>query len=300
VLKIKIHKLQLNNPILTASGTFGYADEFKKMLDLEKVGGAVLKGLTMNPKKGNPPPRIAETPCGMLNSVGLQNVGVHDFIKKKLPLLKNIKLPLIANVAGESEEENSKIVRALENAEQIKAIELNVSCPNVKQGGMIFGTNPKLLSRLVKVVRNNTTKTLIVKLSPNVTDITEMAKIAESEGADVISAINTLLGMAIDINKRKPVLSNVFGGLSGPAVKPVGLRVIWQLYESVKIPLIGIGGILTYKDVLEYIFAGASAVQVGTANFVNTRAAEKIATDLENYCKKNNISNIKNLIGVAH
>ena len=300
MLKIKIHKLQLNNPILTASGTFGYADEFKKMLDLEKVGGAVLKGLTMNPKKGNPPPRIAETPCGMLNSVGLQNVGVHDFIKKKLPLLKNIKLPLIANVAGESEEENSKIVRALENAEQIKAIELNVSCPNVKQGGMIFGTNPKLLSRLVKVVRNNTTKTLIVKLSPNVTDITEMAKIAESEGADVISAINTLLGMAIDINKRKPVLSNVFGGLSGPAVKPVGLRVIWQLYESVKIPLIGIGGILTYKDVLEYIFAGASAVQVGTANFVNTRAAEKIATDLENYCKKNNISNIKNLIGVAH
>lgn len=300
MLKIKIHKLQLNNPILTASGTFGYADEFKKMLDLEKLGGAVLKGLTLNPKKGNPPPRITETPCGMLNAVGLQNVGVHDFIKKKLPLLQNIKLPLIANVAGESEEENIAIVRVLENVKQIKAIELNVSCPNVKQGGMIFGTNPKLLSRLVKVVRNHTKKTLIVKLSPNVTDITEMAKIVESEGADAISAINTLLGMAIDVNKRKPVLSNVFGGLSGPAVKPVGLRVIWQIYESVKIPLIGIGGISTYKDVLEYIFAGASAVQVGTANFMNTRTSEKIAIDLENYCKKNNISNINNLIGVAH
>jgi len=300
VLKIKIHKLQLNNPILTASGTFGYADEFKSLLDLEKLGGAVLKGLTLNPKKGNPPTRIAETPCGMLNAVGLQNVGVHDFIEKKLPLLKNVKLPLIANVAGESEEENIEIVRALDNTEQIKAIELNVSCPNVKQGGMIFGTNPNLLSRLVKVVRTHTKKTLIVKLSPNVTDITEMGKIAESEGADVISAINTLLGMAIDVNKRKPVLSNVFGGLSGPAVKPVGLRVIWQLYESVKIPLIGIGGISSYKDVLEYIYAGASAVQVGTANFVNTRAAEEIATDLENYCKKNNIANINNLVGAAH
>lgn len=300
MLKIKIHKLQLNNPILTASGTFGYADEFRRMLDLEKLGGAVLKGLTLHPKKGNLPPRITETPCGMLNAVGLQNVGVHDFIKEKLPLLKNIKLPLIANVAGESEVENIEIVRALENFEQIKAIELNVSCPNVKQGGMIFGTNPKLLSRLVKVVRNHTKKTLIVKLSPNVTDITEMAKIAESEGADAISAINTLLGMAIDVNKQKPVLSNVFGGLSGPAVKPVGLRVVWQIYESVKIPLIGIGGISTYKDVLEYILAGASAVQVGTANFVNTRASETIATDLENYCKKNNISNINNLIGAAH
>ena len=300
MLKIKIHKLQLNNPILTASGTFGYADEFKSLLDLEKLGGAVLKGLTLNPKKGNPPTRIAETPCGMLNAVGLQNVGVHDFIEKKLPLLKNVKLPLIANVAGESEEENIEIVRALDNTEQIKAIELNVSCPNVKQGGMIFGTNPNLLSRLVKVVRTHTKKTLIVKLSPNVTDITEMGKIAESEGADVISAINTLLGMAIDVNKRKPVLSNVFGGLSGPAVKPVGLRVIWQLYESVKIPLIGIGGISSYKDVLEYIYAGASAVQVGTANFVNTRAAEEIATDLENYCKKNNIANINNLVGAAH
>jgi dihydroorotate dehydrogenase (NAD+) catalytic subunit len=299
ILQQTVCGMIFQNPIIAASGTFGYGDEFKDIIDVNSLGGIVLKGLTLEPREGNPVTRLMETPSGMLNSVGLQNIGVERFIREKGPYLKSLKSVVIANVAGGSVEENVGIFQKLEALEAIGCYELNVSCPNVKHGGMMFGSDPDLLREVVSAVRRITARKIIVKLSPNVTDIAEMARVAEGEGADMISAINTLLGMAISIKDRKPVLANITGGLSGPAIKPVGLRAVWQIASVVKIPVIGMGGIMDHKDVLEYILAGASLVQVGTANFVKTDISSSLIKDLKAWCQKEGVQSISSLVGAA-
>ncbi|MFC2087515.1 dihydroorotate dehydrogenase [Bacteroidota bacterium] len=296
-LEVTIGKTKLKNPVLTASGTFGYGEEFEDFLNIDELGGIIVKATTASHREGNKPPRMAETASGMLNSVGLQNKGVDYFIGHIYPRIQKYKTCLFVNVAGSTVDEYVEVAEKLNDLTNLAGIELNISCPNVKKGGMSFGTHPETTRQVVKSVRKVYSKTLVVKLSPNVTGITEFALIAQDEGADSISLINTLLGMAIDIKSKKPVLSTITGGLSGPAVKPVALRMVWQCSKVVEIPVIGIGGIMNATDAIEFMLAGASAIQVGTANFIDPCVSVKICQDLEKYLNLNNISSISDLVG---
>jgi len=295
--EIKIGHLELKNPVMTASGTFGYGPEFEDFYDINLLGGIVVKGTTGKPRQGNPYPRMAETPSGMLNAVGLQNKGVDGFINEIYPRIKHYKTAILVNVSGSTIDEYIEVAEKINDLENIPGIELNISCPNVKEGGMAFGTSCPSAIAVTKAVREVYKKTLIVKLSPNVTDIAEMAKAVEGSGADGVSLINTLLGMAIDAEKRKPILSTITGGLSGPAVKPVALRMVWQTYKAVKIPIIGLGGIMTATDAIEFILAGASAIQIGTANFIDPAIAPKVILGIEDYMERHNIADLSSLVG---
>lgn len=295
-ISVNINKIEMKNPVMTASGTFGYGEEFADFVELDKLGAIVLKGITLEPSCGNPPPRIVETPAGMLNAIGLQNVGVDRLLGEKLPYLRQFDLPVIANINGTQIDEYVEIARRLD-CEDVAGIEVNISCPNVKHGGMSFGVDTELTAQVVENVRKATKLPLIVKLSPNVTDIAKIAKSAENAGADAISCINTLLGMAIDAKTHKPTLANVTGGLSGPAIKPIALRMAWEVYNAVKIPIIGMGGIMTAEDAIEFIIAGASAVAVGTANFVDPRATIKIVEGIEEFFLEYGIKEIDELVG---
>ncbi|WP_435308947.1 dihydroorotate dehydrogenase [Sebaldella termitidis] len=300
-LKMNFAGLDLENPIMTASGCFGFGLEYKDYFDPNELGAVLIKGLTPEPREGNYGIRIAETPAGMLNSVGLENPGIDYFERETAPLLeRELKVPVIANINGKILEEYIEIAERAEAIDVIKAIELNISCPNVKDGGMAFGANPDMAAKVTREVRKVTKKPLIVKLSPNVTDIAGIAKLVEAEGADALSLINTLLGMSIDINKKKPLLGNIFGGLSGPAVKPVALRMVYQVSNAVSIPLLGMGGISTAEDALEFFMAGASAISVGTGFFQNPLAAVEIKQGLISYCTENNLSNINEIVAYAH
>lgn len=296
-LRVNIGSLELQNPVMTASGTFGYAREFEHLVNLHRLGGIIVKGISLEPRPGNPPQRIAETPCGMLNAIGLQNVGVDRFITEKIPYLKGIGVPVVVNILGDSVNEYQLITERLVGVEGIAALEVNISCPNVKKGGVAFGSQPKLAAAVTEAVKKAADVPVMVKLSPNVTDIAEMAKAVEDGGADSISLINTLIGMAIDLEKKKPVLANVIGGLSGPAIKPVALRMVYQTAAAVKIPVIGIGGIETAEDALEFMLAGASAVQVGTANFVNPKVSEELVDGISDYVKMQKLQSVRELIG---
>ncbi len=298
-LKVNLGKLRLKNPVMTASGTFGYGEEYSEFIDINKLGAVVVKGLSLKPKQGNPPPRIVETPAGMLNAIGLQNIGIENFINKKLPFLKQFDTPVIVNFFGDSIAEYVKAAGILNSAKGIHALEMNISCPNKQAGWSIFGTDPKVTFKVVSQVRKATDLTLIVKLSPNVTDIGLMAKTAEDAGADAVSLINTLTGMAIDIKSRKPKLANITGGLSGPAVRPVAVRMVWECYKTVKIPVIGMGGILSAEDAIEFILAGASAVAVGTGNFINPRTTMDIMEGIECFMADNGIKSVKELTGAV-
>ena len=292
--------LTIKNPVMTASGTFGYGTEYTDFIDLARLGGIVVKGTTLHLREGNPYPRMAETPSGMLNAVGLQNKGVDYFIEHIYPTISNYDTAVIVNVSGSQIEDYITTAERLNALAHIPAIELNISCPNVKEGGMAFGVTCAGASSVVRAVRAVYDKTLIVKLSPNVTDITEIARAVEAEGADAISMINTLLGMAIDAEKRRPVLSTITGGLSGPAVKPVALRMVWQTAQVVNIPIIGMGGIATATDAIEFLLAGATAIEVGTYNFVDPTATIQIVEGIENYMLRHSFSNITELIGTLN
>ncbi|MGA7826171.1 MAG: dihydroorotate dehydrogenase [Geobacteraceae bacterium] len=296
-LSVNIAGISLRNPIMTASGTFGYGEEFAEYVDLEKIGALITKGLSLKPKAGNAMPRIVETPGGMLNAIGLQNVGIDAFIEKKVPFLRTISTPVIVNFFGNTVEEYAALAEKLDAIPEVAGIEVNISCPNVKHGGIVFGTEPKAAYSVVSAVRSSTIKPLIVKLSPNVTDIVEMAAACAEAKADALSLINTITGMSIDIKTRRPSLANVTGGLSGPAIKPVALRMVWQVSRAVKLPIIGIGGITCVTDVLEFLLAGATAVQVGTANFLSPSASQQIVEDLKAYLFDNGIDDVKELIG---
>jgi len=296
-IRVNIGGVELKNPVMTASGTFGYAREFEHLVDLNRLGGIIVKGLSLEPSKGNPPPRIVETPCGMLNAIGLENVGIAAFVKEKLPFLKGLETPIFVNFYGKNISEYSELAARLDDIEDVSGIEVNISCPNVKSGGMAFGAYPDSASEVVRAVRDRTEKPLMVKLSPNVTDITEIARSVEAEGADSISLINTINGMAIDIETRRPKLANITGGLSGPAIKPVALRMVWQTAQIVKIPVIGVGGIMTAKDALEFLIAGAVAVQVGTANFINPYATIDIIEGIEAFLIEREIDDLADIIG---
>lgn len=295
-LSVDIAGLKLKNPVIAASGTFGFGREYSRYFDLSRLGGISVKGLTLEPRKGNEPPRIAETPGGILNSVGLQNPGVHAFIRDEIPFLRKYDTAIIANVAGNTVDDYCSMVEILSDAD-IDAIELNVSCPNVKKGCLLFGSTPSGVSEITGAVRRLCRKPLIVKLSPNVTDITQIALAAEASGADCVSLINTILGMVIDIDTRKPVLANRMGGLSGPAVKPVAVRMVYQAAKAVKIPVIGMGGISGGNDAVEFILAGASAVMVGTAGFVNPCVWVETVDGIQAYMKKNGFQRVSNLKG---
>lgn len=294
-LSVNIGKLHLANPILLASGTCGYGQELAPFLDINILGGIVVKGISLEPMEGNPRPRIVETPCGLLNSIGLENVGLKVFLKEKLPWLRQLDTRIIVNVLGKNLEEYRTIVQKLDQVDGIDAIELNISCPNVAAGGVAFGTNPAEAARITRASRKVTSLPLIIKLSPNVTDITSIAKAVESEGADAVSLINTILGMAIDINKRRPVLSRRTGGLSGPAIKPIALRMVWDCVRAVNIPVIGIGGIASAEDALEFLIAGAKAVQIGTANLIDPGTAARVLQGIKTYLNQHDISNIEEL-----
>jgi len=296
-LGFNIGDLHFKNPVLTASGTFGYGSEFDDFLDVSKLGGIIVKGTTLEPREGNDTPRMAETPSGMLNSVGLQNKGI-DYLEKHIyPRISKYKTNVIVNINGSYIKDYVTLAERINSLSKIPAIELNISCPNVKMGGMAFGIDPTSTRKVVKAVRAVYSKKLIVKLSPNVTDILEFARIAEEEGADSVSLINTLLGMAVDINGMKPSISTVTGGLSGPAVKPVALRMVWQVARAVKIPVIGIGGIMNADDAIEFFLAGASAIQVGTASFIDPRASVKILDGIEQYLERKGFSDISEIVG---
>lgn len=296
-LSVNLAGIPLRNPVMTASGTFGYGEEFAGYMDLEKIGAIVTKGLSLRPRAGNPMPRIVETAGGMLNAIGLQNVGIDAFIEHKTPFFRSISTPVIVNFFGNTVEEYAELAARLDSVPEVSGVEINISCPNVKHGGIVFGTDPKAAFSVVRAVRESTGKPVIAKLSPNVTDIVEMALACAEAGADSLSLINTITGMAIDLQKRRPRLSNVTGGLSGPAVKPVALRMVWQVYQAVKVPIIGIGGIVTAIDALEFMVAGATAVQVGTANFMTPDASQRIAEDMERYLKENGVRDVKEMIG---
>jgi dihydroorotate dehydrogenase (NAD+) catalytic subunit len=298
-MKISIGSLRLRNPVMTASGTFGYGEEYGSLVNLHRLGAIIVKGISLLPRQGTPPPRIAETACGMLNAIGLENVGLESFLSEKLPFLQGINTPLIVNILGDTVQDYQQLAARLDEEEKVAALEVNISCPNVKQGGVAFGTDPGMAHAVTKGVRQHFSRPVIVKLSPNVTDITGIARAAEEAGADAVSLINTVLGMAIDIKSCQPKLANIFGGLSGPAIKPIGLRMVWQVAECVSIPIIGIGGITTPEDAIEYILAGACAVQVGTTNFINPRATEEIIQGIGAYLVENKMASIQDLIGRA-
>jgi dihydroorotate dehydrogenase (NAD+) catalytic subunit len=295
-LKVTIGEWTVKNPIMTASGTFGYGEEFTPYVNLEDLGAIVVKGISLEPRRGNPPPRIVETPCGMLNAIGLENVGVAKFISEKIPLFNKYKTDFIVNILGDSVSEYSALAERLDDS-PVAAIEVNISCPNVKKGGVAFGVDPKMAYEVTKAVKEKTTKPVIIKLSPNVTDISVMALAAEEGGADAVSLINTLLGMAIDSTTRRPRLANIVGGLSGPAIKPIALRMVWQASSVVNIPVIGIGGIRTVEDVVEFMLAGASAVEVGTANLIDPSVSGQLVENLKDYLHQNNITEVTELIG---
>ena len=296
-LKVKIHELELQNPVTTASGTFGNGEEFTDFIDLNKLGGIFVKGLTLKNREGNPYPRMAETASGMLNAVGLQNKGIDNFIKNIYPRIKDYNTQIIPNINGSVVEDYIAVAEKVNEVEGIDAIELNISCPNVKEGGMAFGVSCPSAIAVTQAIRDVYKKTLIVKLSPNVTDITEIAKGVEGAGADAVSLVNTFLGMAIDVNKRKPILSTVTGGLSGPAIKPIALRMVWQVYNAVKIPVLGIGGIMNAADAIEFILAGSTAIQIGTANFIDPQISVKVLEGISSYCKDTGVIDINELIG---
>jgi len=296
-LRVNIGSLEITNPVMTASGTFGYAREFENLMNLSRLGAVIVKGISLNPRPGNPPPRIVETACGMLNSIGLQNVGVDRFISEKMSYLAGLNIPVIVNILGDSLEEYQEITKRLAGVPGVSGIEVNISCPNVKKGGVAFGTDPSMAAAVTAAVKERADVPVMVKLSPNVSDITLVARAVEDSGADSISLINTLIGMAVDLKSRRPVLANVFGGLSGPAIKPVALRMVYQVASSVSIPVIGIGGIETAEDALEFLLAGASAIQVGTANFINPRASEDVVEGIGDYVMAEKLPSVRSLIG---
>ena len=296
-LRTSIGKLELANPVMTASGTFGYGTEFADFVDLDRLGGVIVKGTTLHHREGNPYPRMAETPSGMLNAVGLQNKGVDYFCEKIYPTIKDYKTNMIVNVSGSAIEDYMATAERINALENIPAIELNISCPNVKQGGMAFGVTAKGAEEVVSAVRKAYDKTLIVKLSPNVTDITEIARAAEAAGADSVSLINTMLGMAIDAERRRPVLSTITGGMSGPAVKPIALRMVWQVAKAVGIPVVGLGGISNATDAIEFLLAGASAIEVGTANFMDPAVTGKIVDGINEYLDRHGFASVRDIIG---
>lgn len=296
-LRVKIGNLDLKNPVMTASGTFGYGEEFADFIDINQLGGILVKGTTLNPREGNNYPRMAETPSGMLNAVGLQNKGVKHFVDVINPKLRDLNTAVIVNVNGSTIDEYVQTATAINELDNIPAIELNISCPNVKEGGMSFGVSPTHAAAVVKAVRDVYKKTMIVKLSPNVTDIAEIARVAEANGADSISLINTLLGMAINAETRKPLLSTITGGLSGPCVKPIALRMVWQVAQAVKVPVIGMGGIMNAADAIEFMLAGASAIQIGTANFVEPTVTIDVLRGIEAYMERHGIESISDIIG---
>lgn len=296
-LSVNIASLKLRNPIMLASGTVGYGNEIAEFIDLNRIGAIVTKSLSLKPRKGNPRQRITETPAGMLNAIGLANVGVEVFLKEKIPFLKKYEVPLICNIAASTVEEYVECTRILKGEETIKAFEINVSCPNVKEGGLQFGNNLSAVGKVTEKVRAVTNKPLIIKLSPNVSYIHEFAKVVKDSGGDAVSAINTLVGTAFNIFTRKPKIQNVFAGLSGPAIKPIALAKVLEIHQKVDIPIIGIGGIMNWKDVVEFMIVGASAVQIGTLNFIDPTAPLKIIEELENYCQQMNITKISELTG---
>lgn len=299
-LNVNIGSLSLKNPVLTASGTFGYGIEFSDFIDLERLGGFIVKGTTLEPRQGNDYPRMAETPSGMLNAVGLQNKGVDYFIDHIYPEIRHLDSKIIVNVSGATPDDYAEVCRRIAERTSIEAVEINISCPNVKQGGMAFGTTTAGASQVTKAVRAAFPGMVIVKLSPNVTDVTEIARAVEAEGADAVSLINTLMGMAIDVERMRPCLSTVTGGLSGPAVRPVAVRMVWQTAKAVSIPVIGLGGIMTGRDALEFILAGATAVEIGTANFIDPAVTVKVIEYIEEFCDRHGVKDINELIGVIN
>ena len=296
-LKVKLGKIELQNPIMTASGTFGYGEEFADLIDLNELGGMCIKGTTKEERQGNPMPRIYETASGMLNAIGFQNVGLDRFISEKYPYLRKLKAKTFVNMTANSVEEFGELAKKLDELEDIGGVEVNISCPNIKAGGINMGTDPIMAAKVVEEVRKNTKHHVMVKLTPNVTDIKVIARAVEDSGADSISLINTLVGMAVDIKTRGPRIKNVIAGLSGPAIKPVALRLTWEAAKTVKIPVVGMGGISTYEDALEFLMVGATAVQVGTANFYNPKATIEILEGIKNYMAENKIEDIKEIIG---
>lgn len=299
-LNVNIGSLSLKNPVLTASGTFGYGIEFSDFIDLERLGGFIVKGTTLEPRQGNDYPRMAETPSGMLNAVGLQNKGVDYFIDHIYPEIRHLDSKIIVNISGATPDDYAEVCRRIAERTSIEAVEINISCPNVKQGGMAFGTTTAGASQVTKAVRAAFPGMVIVKLSPNVTDVTEIARAVEAEGADAVSLINTLMGMAIDVERMRPCLSTVTGGLSGPAVRPVAVRMVWQTAKAVSIPVIGLGGIMTGRDALEFILAGATAVEIGTANFIDPAVTVKVIEYIEEFCDRHGVKDINELIGAIN
>lgn len=296
-LSVIITGVKFSNPVLVASGTFGYGEEYGKLIDLSKLGGIVCKSVTLLPREGNPPPRTVETPCGMLNAIGLTNIGVDRFIQEKLPFLQKQKTRIIVNIAGRTIEEYVEVVQRLNRCKGIDMLEINISCPNVKEGGLAFGAKCETAHACIKQTKDNSRFPIIAKLSPNVTDIVEIAQSVEDAGADAISLINTLVGMAIDVEKRKPILGNITGGLSGPAIKPVALAMVWKVAKAVKVPVIGLGGIMNTQDAVEFLLAGACMIQIGTANFVDPQTSVKIVNGLNGYLKEKKIARITDLVG---
>ena len=296
-LAVDLGPLHLKNPVMAASGTFGYGQEYADFVPPERLGAIVVKGISLEPRSGNPPPRIWETSGGMLNSIGLQNVGLRAFLEEKLPWLRPLDVPVVVNLFGNTVEEYGELAAGLDGQAGIDGLEINISCPNVKAGGMVFGTDPDMVTQVVSTVRSNTNLPIITKLSPNVTDITATARAAEEGGSDILSLINTVSGMAVDVQTRLPRLANVVGGLSGPAIKPIALRQVWQVVQMAKVPVIGLGGIMTVEDALEFLIVGAKAVQVGTANFVNPLATLEIIAGLEDYLHQQGLTDINEVIG---
>jgi dihydroorotate dehydrogenase (NAD+) catalytic subunit len=296
-LAVELGPLRLKNPVMVASGTFGYGKEYAALVPLENLGGVVVKGISLEPRSGNPPPRIWETCGGMLNSIGLQNVGLQTFLREKLPYLRPLQVPVIVNLFGNTVEEYGELTAGLDGHEGIDALEINISCPNVKAGGMAFGSDPKMVFQVVSAVRARTNLPVITKLTPNITDITLPAKAAEDAGTDILSLINTVAGMAVDVQTRSPRLANVVGGLSGPAIKPIALRMVWQVIQASNLPVIGLGGIVSVEDALEFLIIGAKAIQVGTANFVNPQVSLDIISGLDDYLRQQGLSDINQIIG---
>jgi dihydroorotate dehydrogenase (NAD+) catalytic subunit len=296
-MTVTLGRLVMKNPVMVASGCFGYGEEVSRFYPLDKLGAIVVKGTTLEPRPGNPPPRMAETASGMLNAIGLQNVGVDAFLKDKLPFIRKTGVPCVVNINGRKMEEYVELAKRLDGVPGVAALEVNISCPNVKEGGIEFGSTPEGANRIVSAIRKATRHTLITKLSPNVTDVRVIARACVDAGTDALSAINTVVGMAVDAKTRKPILRNVTGGLSGPAVKPIGLRVVYQVARAVKVPIVGMGGIVTGEDAAEYLLAGATAVSVGTANYLEPRAALHVVEQLEGFLKRQKVADVRELIG---